>query len=204
MKLFFRFLSLLLLILLTLSCVSKKTLLRPTSVYTSSEISKIAEWRFQYDLEKEKLCRFFILDGVPYDHSSIDSILKRFDKRDVRMISFLKKSSENMLWYNQCDLIPLIQTSLTKQKRQYKKRVLKRILAQYLEFDKKVKIAGIYCDSCPLVYINSKPIIDSKVVSELIQLRLNEIEFIADYQSPQNIGLYGSKGKNGVVEIFLK
>ena len=187
-----------------ISCVSKEALSKPKSVYTSTEIDNIANWRFQYDLKEEKLCEIYILDGVPYERSSIDSVLKRFDKRDIRMISFLKKPDENTWWDKKCDLIPLIQTTLIEQKRQYKKETLNRIIEQYSQYYKKIKISGRYCDSCPAVFLNYKLLFDDEVVSILSKLKLDQIDFIADYQSPQNLALYGSKGKNGVIEIFMK
>lgn len=200
-KLLITFLTLLLLA----SCATNRVLRKPKSTYSSSDILKMAEWRFDYDLENLKLCELYILDGVPYEQKAIDSVLMKYDKRDIRMISFLKKPTENTWWNRNCNLIPLIQTTLIEQKREYKKEVLNRIIEIYGRYDKEIKIAGTSCEYCPLVILNNKPFAnESEVVPQISKLKINEIDYIADYRTPHKVEYFGSLSKNGVIEIFLK
>lgn len=205
MKLTNKILNLFLILTLLISCSSNKGLRKPKSTYSSSEILKMAEWRFDYDLENQKLCELYILDGVPYEQKAIDSILMKYDKRDIRMISFLKKPTENTWWNRKCDLIPLIQTTLIKQKREYKIGILNRIIEIYSRYDKETKIAGTSCEYCPLVMLNGRTFYnEDEVIPQISKLKINEIDYIADYQMPHKVDYYGSLGKNGVIEIFMK
>jgi hypothetical protein len=191
--------------ILLVSCSTNRELRKPKSTYSSSEIIKMAEWRFDYDLENQKLCELYILDGVPYEQKNIDSVLMKYDKRDIRMISFLKKPTENIWWNRNCDLIPQIQTTLIEQKREYKIEVLNRIIEIYSKYDKEFKPAGTSCEYCPLVMINYKPFYnESEVIPQISKLKINEIDFIADYPTPHKVDYFGSFGKNGVIEIFMK
>ncbi|MEP0264625.1 hypothetical protein [Dokdonia sp.] len=201
-KLLILFLSLLILI----SCKTSNLLRKPKTTYSSAEILKMAEWRFDYDLENVKLCDLYILDGVPYEKKAIDSILAKYDKRDIRMISFLEKPEENTWLNKNCDLIPQIQTRLIEQTREYKTEILNRIIKIYSKYDKEIKIAGTSCDYCPLIILNNKPFFasQSQVLSKIRELKINEIDYIADYKKSHNIEYFGSLSKNGVVEIFTK
>lgn len=187
------------------SCSTHKELRRPKSIYTSSDIIKMAAYRVNYDVKKKEICDLYILDGVPYDDKNIDSVLQNFDKQDIRMISFLEKTSENTWLNKNCDLIPTIHTTIIEQKREYKIEVLNRILEVYSKYDKEIKIAGTSCQYCPLVALDYKYLYnEDEVLLEISKLKIREIDYIAYYQTQHNPEFFGSLGKSGVVEIFTK
>lgn len=186
-----------------ISCSSRKGLRKPKSIYTSSDVIKMAKYRLSYDVDKKKICDLYILDGVPYNDINIDSVLQNYDKRDIRMISFLNKPDDNTFGNKNCDFIPTIHTKLTEQKREYKIEVLNRILEIYGKYDKEIKITGTSCQYCPLVAIDYKYLYnENEVLSEISKLKIREIEYIADYKTQHNPEFFGSLGKSGVVEIF--
>lgn len=189
--------------LLTLiSCSSTKEHTIINSSYTSTEIIKMAEWRFGYNLENLKLCNLYVVDGVPFNQENIDSVLAQIDQRSFRMVDFLTPSEENTWHHRDCDLIPLIQTTITKQKPKYTIEKLETIKEIYRKRAKEIKIAGTSCEYCPLVLIDYKYLNERDVLNELSKLRINDIDFIAHYNKSLNPEFYGSIGKNGVVEIF--
>ena len=69
-------------LLLLNACATTKRSTITTDFYSKNEIDKIAEWKYGYDLETTKLCEFYILDGIPYDNTTIDSILVKLIKKN--------------------------------------------------------------------------------------------------------------------------
>lgn len=198
--------GILLIIIVTLaSCVTQSILREPIETYSQTEILALADWRFQIDVVNQKPCDFYIIDGVPYRENKLDSIMVSLYKRDVRMISFLAKNDSLTWWNIDCQYLPIIQTTLIEQEREYKKEVLNSILDIYKKYDKEIKIAGTVCDYCPLIVIDNRALFNKKdVVPVISKLKLKNIDFIADYAVPHNPEYYGSMGKAGVIEIFTK
>ena len=189
--------------LLTLiSCSTTKEKMEIKSFYTSTEIVKMAEWRFGYNLENLKLCNLYVVDGVPFNQKNIDSVLAHIDQRNFRLIDFFNTSKETTWHHGDCDLIPLIQTTNTKQQPSYTIDKLESIKEIYRKRSKEVRIAGTSCEYCPLIIVDHKYLNERDILDELSKLEISDIDFIADYQKSLNPEFYGSLGKNGVVEIF--
>ena len=51
----------------------------------------MAQWKFGYDFTEIDFCELYILDGIPYDQNTIDTVLAHYIKTDFSRITFIKK-----------------------------------------------------------------------------------------------------------------
>jgi len=191
-----------------MSCSVQNIEQKPESTYSTEDIIRMAEWRFNLDINAEKICDLFILDGVPFEKKRMDSLLLAYDRRDMRMITFLHTNDAFRGLYGNsrpCDWIPMIQTNDNKQSNAYKREILNKVIDAYQRYEGEVKIAGTSCSSCPMVVLDGRSFHNDNTVLETLRgLKIGSIEFVANYQLPHNPVYFGAMGKNGVVEIFSK
>jgi hypothetical protein len=185
-----------------ISCGVQK-IQKPISNYTQADLEKIAEWKYGFDLEKTKLCDLYILDGVPYDHNGIDTILTKYDKSDIGLIVVVEPGNDQTWFHRDCDLLTLL---LTKQQTNKEKReLLNKVKEIYNERVAQVIITDYQCADCPLMTLNDtliwNPYERKRIINELT---VDKIEYIVNISQPLNTKTFGATGKNGIVEITTK
>ena len=47
--------------------------------YTKSDIIELADWKNGLDLEKERLCNLYVINGIPYSENKMDSVIAKYD-----------------------------------------------------------------------------------------------------------------------------
>ena len=173
------------------------------SFYNSKEIRDFTEWKFDFGNGELKYCDFYIVDGVPYQNEKIDSVLKRYNKTDFGIITIIKKPKDNTFWDNPCDLISILRTKQQSEKE--KRQLLEKAMELYQTEIPNIIIRDWICTKCPMLSVNNKIIWNPYEMKRITkELKVSEIEFIAEIQQPLNPKTFGKYGKNGIVEITLK
>ena len=190
-------------LLLLSACTATKKSTFTKDSYSKSEIDKIAEWKYGYDLDSTILCDFYILDGIPYDNSSIDSILAQLKKTDIGYVIPVVPGKEQTWFHKQCDLFMLIGTN--KQSINEKTEILNSAQNLFNEQMIELRTTDHKCDKCPILSINGKIVQnphDRKFQTN--KLTPNKIKYIVQISQKLNPEYYGTNYENGIIEITLK
>ena len=101
-----------------IGCGTAKNL--KTNPYTKSDIIELADWKYGLDLEKERLCDVYVIDGIPYSENKMDSVIAKYDKTDFGYIAFLRtRTNENTFWNNpDCEVVTVFQTKDNQTQKQ--------------------------------------------------------------------------------------
>ena len=171
-----------------------------TSNYTHTDFKKIAEWKYGFNLENQRFCDIYILDGVPFDKDQIDSVLTKYDKSEIGLISVVDMSETQILSHRNCELLTLIKTK--SQPNSEKRKILKEVNEIYNDRVSEIIIIDYQCADCPIMSVNGRliwnPYERKRIVNELT---VSKIEYIANISQSLNTKTFGARGKNGIVEI---
>ena len=185
-----------------IGCATKKRnqTNEPIISFTQADLRKIAEWKYGFDLEEQKLCDLFVVDGIPFDQTNIDSLLNQYDKTDFGLI-LMFELEENQTYINRnCDILTLMRTK--PQPNREKREILSEVKQIYNDRVSELIITDYQCAECPLMSVNNQivwnPYERKRIVNEL---RVDQIQYIANISQPLNSDTFGSNGRNGIVEI---
>lgn len=192
-------------LLVCLSCGPSKIKSQQEARYTVANLQALAQAKFQINTAQLTPCPWYIIDGSLVSETAIDSVLKTIAVKDYRMIQFLQDVSKHLYANVDCDYAAIIQTKKTKQALSYKRNIIDSVVGLYQAFNNQTRIAGSYCQNCPLVLVNNRPYAsEQEVERQLRALPLRKVAFVALYNQPLNPVLYGRMGAQGAVEIFLE
>ena len=174
-----------------------------TSSYTHADFKNIAEWKYGFDLENQRFCDVYILDGVPFEQNQIDSVLTKYDKSQIGLISVVDMSKNPILSHRNCELLTLIKTK--SQPKSERRKILKDVSEIYNDRVSEIIITDYQCADCPLMSVNGtliwNPYDRKRIVNKLT---VSKIEYIANISQSLNTKTFGARGKNGIVEITTK
>ena len=185
-----------------IGCVTKKPVQtnRPFTNLTQADLQQIAELKYGFDLKEKKLCDLFIVDGIPFDQTNIDSLLSQYDKTDFGLILMFELEENQTYIHRNCDVLTLIRTK--PQPNKEKSKIFSEVREIYNDRVSELIITDYQCADCLLMTVNDKivwnPYERKRIVNEL---RIDQIEYIANIRQPLNIETFGRYGKNGIVEI---
>lgn len=171
--------------------------------YTKSDIIELADWKYGLDLEKERLCNLYVINGIPYSENKMDSVIAKYDRSDFGYVAFLRsRTNDNTFWNNpDCEIVTVFQTKNNQTQKQ-KRKILNEVQEVFNERVSDLIIVDYQCAECPALLIDKdfiwNPYERKKIVNGL---EVKKIKFITFIGQPLNEKAYGKAGKNGIVEI---
>lgn len=168
--------------------------------YTREEIFEIANWKYLLSRDVITFCDLYVINGIPYTHEKVDSVLSGIPREDVGILTFVKNSFS----HRDCDVITVIRSQV--QTRDEKREVLEEFKDKFNNFvNDGVIIHGFICSECPLVIINDVPFHSPyKAKSVLNDISIDSIKSIYYDTRMLNLAMYGYIGSNGVLDIKMK
>ncbi|MAY52569.1 MAG: hypothetical protein CMC75_04815 [Flavobacteriaceae bacterium] len=180
---------------------------RNHSEYSIEEIQNRAKVYFGLDFNIDNSFNGYIVDGQEILADDFRSVLKNFKERDYRKIDFIKKDCKNPSLDLNCGLTVIIDTKNTIQSESEKKEILER--------NKQIFENGIpdiiiphqeICRDCKLIYIDYQPYEKREAQKVLNEIKLEQIEYIAEYNKSMNPEYFSRSGigQAGWIQIWTK
>jgi hypothetical protein len=179
---------------------------RNHSEYTEQEIVERAKAYFGYDFDFQNKYNQYSVDGKKLSVESIKTLLTRFKEKDYRKINFEKIDCGENDTEKKCGILLKIDTKLSIQTEQQKREIFEKNKKLYDDaYSSGVLVRDMdMCPECKLITIDYKPYHDREARTELNEIKIENIEYIAEYNKPLNPYFFGSMGKAGWIQIWTK
>lgn len=150
---------------------------------------------------KDKENVVYVVNGVPYEQSELDSVLNSYPSKHLVELTKIKNEGNLILCTN--NEIVLMVFAYQQTRKEIKKRLNKlknKFPDKYSGYSQHV----LTNSKNPVLYINNNPIHHTEAKEKFENLTVSEIFYI-DYKSePQIPEVYGQNAKNGLVRIWTK
>ena len=171
--------------------------------YTFSDIKLIVQSKYyEVQFDSIQISEVVILEGLLYEgEKSINQKLSEIERKDLRVIELVDLTKPE-LYCRKYDFIILLGKG-ENQSKQYKKQLLGLLKENLTQNIPNVVIRDFICKECLMVVIDGKPLemFESRTIVDSISV--SDIDYISQYKSV-NPAVYGSRGVNGLIEIYLK
>tara|TARA_R110002012_G_C11407938_1_gene586635 strand:- start:116 stop:718 length:603 start_codon:yes stop_codon:yes gene_type:complete len=179
---------------------------RNHSEYTVQEIVERAKIYFGYDFDFQNKDNQYFFDGKKITVDSIKHLLILFKEKDYRKIDFDKIDCEENDAEKKCGVLLKIDTKLSIQSEQQKREIFERNKKIYDDaYSSGVIVRDMdMCPECKLIIIDDKPYVRIEASTKLNKIKIENIEYIAEYNKPLNTYNFGSMGKAGWIKMWTK
>ena len=179
---------------------------RNHSEYTEQEIVERAKAYFGYDFDFQNKANEYIIDGKKSTISGVKYLLARFKEKDYRKIDFEKIDCEDNVEEKKCGILLNIDTKFSIQTEQQKREIFVKNKKLYDDaYSSGLLVRDMdMCPECKLITIDYKPYRGREARTELNEIKIENIDYIAEYKKPLNSYYFGSMGKGGWIQIWTK
>lgn len=179
---------------------------RNHSEYTEQEIVERAKVYFGYDFDFQNKNNEYVFDEKIISVERVKNLLTRFKEKDYRKIGFEKIDCEENNIKKECGILLKIETKLSIQTEEQKRDIYEKNKKLYDDaYSSGILIRDIdMCPECKLITIDYKPYQGRQARTELNEIKIENIEYIAEYNKPLNPYYFGSMGKAGWIQIWTK
>lgn len=188
-------------LLLLLSCSSRKVAQHKKVDYCREQTLTSFEWKFDFDMDTLKICDFVLEEGIIHKLSLENAKGCESPDLDDFIIDYIEPDGQILPHLN-CDVLLIFQ-SKRQQSREEKTKLLKELQEEYEGY--KGTPNDYRCPSCKMVIINGESDFPARTREKLHNLKVKDIVSIKVYDKPMNPLIYGEWGnENGIIEIETK